>query len=344
MGTKQDSRDQKQADGFKDRMGFNQYLLWDNPETREGLANWLERVFGFYGEDRPCVDIQVIKDQIPLHAKTADYVYSEFTPLDLHYRKGGRPFLEKVLAEIIQTDMSDLDKFLNIMRWCRDNRAESDPRVQFSGGTEEDLIKRGGAICNEISRVFAVLCQIAGLPARLVCVHIAGHMMAEAYVDGSWSWCDPMKGNYAFLDNGSLASWWDMIQDPLLIDRQEPAVWDDCRPPVRGLSIGDRSVKPGIDPEIERMRKAGVQARIRDCYLHPEEAAAVGNYFVWDHAKYDYPWILEPADPARVEAAVITENRIRVKRGFPNHYFNPVPQNLPLRVKGGEGNKNGVME
>jgi len=275
---------------FEDKMGFDQHLLWDDPDIREGILHWRNRVFGFYGEYGECVDIQVIKDQLALNEKTFEYIYSEeFTPLSLHYEPGSRPFLEKELSKIIEDDMSEKEKFIAIIRRCRDNRDAANPDLNFLGGTEEEMMKRGYTICNEVSRIFVVLCQIAGLQARLVSVHIAGHMMAEAYVDGKWAWCDPSLGNYMYLDDGRFASWWELMQDPEIVNQQDRSVWDDCRPGSGEMVVGAIQLKTAEDSELRIHYLIETQARLRDCFLHPASGAAMGNYYVWDFSKYDYP-------------------------------------------------------
>jgi hypothetical protein len=311
-------------DMIEQQRGLQQHLLCDDPATCDGVKFWLERVLAAYGAE-PCVDIQVIAGQLILNRKTADYLYTRFTPLKLRYKPGSRPFLEKVLTAVVRPSMSGKEKFLAILRRCRDNRDAASPKIQFFGGTEEELVKRGAIMCNEISRVFVVLCQIAGLPARLVASHITGHMMAEVFVDGCWAWCDPMKGLYMLRDDGGFASMWDLVQDPGIVDRQTAAVWNDCRP------VGSRE-----DPAFARLRKAQAQAYLRDCCLHPREAFAIGNYFAWDHAKYDYPWHTAAADPKRLDAARIAETTLRMKLGFPAHYFAGeagMLAEMPLRMK-----------
>ena len=169
---------------FESQRGRNQMALIDDPLTRRGCELWLERVLGFYGESGG-VDVEVIDDQIILNAKTVDYLYSEYTPLEIRYQVGSRPVLEAVVAEHVRESMSDREKALALMRRVRDNQdmGLASPGL-FSGGTEEELMKRGAIMCNEVSRLYACLCQIAGLPARLHGSHISGHMMTEVYTDG----------------------------------------------------------------------------------------------------------------------------------------------------------------
>lgn len=295
---------------FEDKIGLNQHLLCESEDVRQGVKNWLSRVIGYYGDKFDRVDMQVIKDQIILNKTTAKYIYNDLTSLEIKYQKGSRPFLEKVLSQVITDKMSDTEKVFAIMRRCRDNRDAKQVGIEFNGGTEEDLIKGGNIMCNEISRVFAVLCQIAGLPARLIGSHISGHMMNEVYLNGKWTWFDCMMGNYFYNDDGSMASWWDLVQDPKLINRQKKSTWAETR-------------MFHEFPELEPYALAFRQIKLRDCYLHPKEAQCVGNYYAWDHHKYDYPWQTKTVNPAALELARYAEAELRRKLNWPMEYFNP---------------------
>ncbi|HHN46515.1 MAG TPA: transglutaminase domain-containing protein [Planctomycetes bacterium] len=297
---------------FEQYLGRNQMLLIDAPLVRKGCELWLERVLGFYGEDGG-VDVEIIDGQLILNDKTADYIYNGFTPLEIEYERGSRPLLEKAVSECTSSAMSGRDKVAAIMRRVRDNRDKGLARPHlFYGGTEEELLKRGALMCNEVSRLFVCLCQVAGIPARIHCAHISGHMMTEAYMDGQWGWVDPMKGVMPVKDDGSPASAWELHCNPSILERQPRAVWDDIRTPNALFGSDERS-------DAER---AYVLARARDCYFHPKEANAIGNYCVWEHGKYSYPWLIEARDPARRDAAVRAEYLNRRKLGWPDYYFN----------------------
>jgi hypothetical protein len=49
---------------------------------------------------------------------------------------------------------------------------------------------------------------------------------------------------------------------------------------------------------------------------------ALGNYFVWDHAKYNYNWHIDGADPLREREARRELALVMKKLGWPDHYFN----------------------
>ena len=77
---------------FEDQVGRNQMALMDDPLTKKGCELWLERVLGYYGEDGG-VEVEVIDGQLALTEKTADYICSDFTPLEIEHvlRPTGKP-------------------------------------------------------------------------------------------------------------------------------------------------------------------------------------------------------------------------------------------------------------
>lgn len=66
------------------------------------------------------------------------------------------------------------------------------------GGTEEPILDRGSDWCTEIGRVACVLCQLVGLPSRLVMIFdteqaYCGHVIIEVHRDGVWAAVDPLN-------------------------------------------------------------------------------------------------------------------------------------------------------
>jgi Transglutaminase-like superfamily len=312
---------------FEEYMGRKQGEIFEDPLTRKACLLWLERVIGYFGDgDEGGIDIQIIDGQLGLCARTADYLYADFTPTELKYLPGSRPLLERTLAELnLASDLGDRQKMLAIMRRCRDNRDRglAGKGCDWCGGSEEDLLKRGAIMCNEISRVFVCLCQIAGLPARVHSSHISGHMMAEVMTDGKWSWVDPMKGVAPLNDADEPASAWELLQDPQLFERQPQSVWDDIRPPA--ITFGSEE----CDPRNLHF----TMARNRDCYFHPKEAMALGNYFVWDFAKYNYNWHIDSVDEMRVKEARYQNALNKKQLNWPDYYFDAKLFNEKLPVK-----------
>ena len=113
------------------------------------------------------------------------------------------------------------------------------------------------------------------------------------------------------------------MNDPELICRQPKKIWEDCRPSQIIFGSEER------DPR----NLAKVMGNIRDCLFHPREAIAIGNYFVWDHAKYTYPWMIKPDDEKRLAEARINEALNRKAAGWPEHYANPLVFNEKLKTR-----------
>ncbi|HUW56287.1 MAG TPA: transglutaminase-like domain-containing protein [Planctomycetota bacterium] len=244
-------------------------FLDDLPEVvRRAWRASIHRTMTFYGEDT--VDGQMSHDRFRLCEATADYLYSEHTPLEIGYERGTRPELEKHVETILKGVVGEREKVIAILRfvrdlhWFRPDAATKGVADLFHGGTEEEVIKKGSNMCNEQSRVFCVLCQVAGIPARYVGHSVGGHGVSEARVEGGWAYFDN-RGKYFVKDDGTLASAWDLIQDPGLIDRQTPEVQADIR--------------EGYDYEGTRR------------YFSPVEITCVTNYFVWERERYGFAWI-----------------------------------------------------
>jgi hypothetical protein len=136
-------------------------------------------------------------EMVRLTAETAGYLYSAYTPTETHYERGTRPRLERFVQVAVAGAKTDAERAARILErvwrqliWPH----PVPPRVREVGGTEEDILARGYAYCNEASRVFVTLAQVAGIPARMT-FHwtpdgSAGHSLAEAFVDGKWQLAD----------------------------------------------------------------------------------------------------------------------------------------------------------
>ncbi|MGH7142976.1 MAG: transglutaminase domain-containing protein [Planctomycetota bacterium] len=310
---------------FENAMGFQQGKLCEDPRTARGVKLWLDRVLGFYGEKNAGVDVEIIAGQLILNARTADYIYGpKFTAPKLRYKKGSRPLLEQTLAEILKPRLRQRETALAILRRCRDNRDRGLKGADWVGGSEEELLKRGAIMCNEIHRVFVCLCQIAGLRARVMGAHISGHMMAEVEVDGCWWWVDAMKGWYCFKDDGGYASTWDLMRDPGLFARQPKGSQKDIRPVGPFREPSKAAARANVDQSY---------AKNRYCYFHPKEAICIGNYYVWEQAKYSFPWFKEPVDGDRLFLARVGEDHLRRELGWPDFYFSPylLSEKMPAR-------------
>jgi transglutaminase-like putative cysteine protease len=290
---------------FAQYRGVNYLELVDEVQRR-GLYAWQEVLRIGCG---PTVDGEhFIDSQIYLCAATAGYIYSDYTPTTVDYRKGSRPVLEKVVDGLRLAGLGDFEKFLWLGRFVRDlpdARGWDLGADAQNGGTEEELIANRVVVCNEQARLMVILSQVAGLPARYVGHHIAGHGVTEVYVDGHWSYFDT-RGRFYRKPDGELASTWEVWQDRGIIRRQPEYVRREIHPRY-------------LVPELEE------HERVRDPYLVPErnyfnprECTGIVNYFVADHARFDYrrEWPVSPADELRIKELLEQRQQARRELGM----------------------------
>jgi len=237
--------------------------------------------FGFYDEllspendlHAPgTVDSVLLDEMIKLVPETTDYLYSNYTPLTVKYRKGTRPYLEQVVKDAVGRT-GTATKAKGLMNFCH-NIPSRFPTPEKStntgfwttdttlfGGTEEELIKRGTEICTELSRVLCVLAQVAGMPARLMYLFDMerrnwGHGVTEIYVRTSSNWAvfDATSNVCYPMPDDRLASAWDLRKHPKIVTAH----------PEYGR-------KPYVSPAFYK-------------------CSTVANYSVWDQGRYDYSW------------------------------------------------------
>ena len=221
-----------------------------------------------YGDN---VEFQLRGQQVILCPQTAEFLYGQFTPRTVRYRKGTRPMLEKVVAKAMTGCENQRDKMLALMRYCRDLYEEKWYTGQFEdyvyGGTEEQLIEKGEILCECLGRLMVVLCEVAGMPGRIVMHDVGGHICAEILVDGQWAYVDPRCGIYFLKAGGSFASVWELWQNPGLIRQQSDAVKADVS---KWWAWEARAFK----------------AETR--YFHPNEVNGFENYSLADASRYRY--------------------------------------------------------
>ena len=177
-----------------------------------------------YGDN---VDYRLRQEQVILCPQTVELLYGSFTPLQTRYQAGSRPELERIVAGATASCAMETDRALALMRFCRD-LVRTDPDLDFGryvyGGTEEQLIAKPDILCETLGRLMVALCEVAGIPGRLVMHDIGGHICAEVYVDGGWAYIDPRCGVHFRKADGKLASVLELCQDPGIIDRQPDEV------------------------------------------------------------------------------------------------------------------------
>lgn len=250
------------------------------------------------------VDIVLDSDSIAISEETVDFLYNEYTPLATQYTPGGRPFFEAILAKILQDGMSPWEKARAITSWVanrEDWEWQPDPDRSFKGGTEEEVIQKGGGQCNETSRVFCVMCQIAGVPCREFghwCYYdedyklVGGHMANELHCDGQWMYVDAGRGLFVRKD-GKLLSGWQVSQSyDLILD-----------PPEGTFEWLRRELKYEDLWESEKN------------VFSPKSTKSLVNYFVADSDKYSYDTeLLTPERGAQLKSSIAALHQRMMKR------------------------------
>lgn len=190
---------------------------------------------------------QPARQMIRLTPETAEYLYSEYTPLKTRYETGSRPKLERIVEMTTSRMKTDREQTLALLEWSY--RRASFPGsirqdLRVVGGTEEGLVDRGFAYCNETSRVFVTLCQIAGVPARMTFHWTAdgrfGHSLAEAHYDGKWQFCDPQINVAGSSVPEAKANCWDMMRTKSI---QEAFARFVTRRQLRMLGLADPEMR-----------------------------------------------------------------------------------------------------
>lgn len=230
------------------------------------LANYHQLKVNYSG----AVEFQLRRQLVLLCPQTADFMYRHFTPIRVDYQIGSRPALEALVEEVTDGLEKECEQALSLMRFCRDLYKRNWSRNFDSyvyGGTEEQLIEKGEELCECLGRLFVALCEIAGIPGRIVMHVIGGHIVSEVYLDGGWAYIDPRAGLYFVKPDGQLASTWELWKNPELLRSQDERV------------------------RAEVSERFTWEERIWVCehkYFHPKEVTGFMNYSLADAHRYTY--------------------------------------------------------
>ena len=137
---------------------------------------------------------------IVFRKETAEFLYNEYTPLEVDYVKGTLPDFEAVVAKYTSGLTSDREKAVSLLTRALPEILRHPEMPPFGppcrpdrGVDDAKLLASGKGWCNEQARVFVRLCQVAGIPARLIFLwyqNCSGHVIAEFYADGRWCMAD----------------------------------------------------------------------------------------------------------------------------------------------------------
>ncbi|MEI6337749.1 MAG: transglutaminase-like domain-containing protein [Verrucomicrobiota bacterium] len=115
-------------------------------------------------------------------------------------RAGLLPAYEEIAREVIAGCLSDSEKAVALLKRgaSRVKHPDGPPCGEWVEGDrnldDEALLASGCGWCNEQARVFIRLCQVCGIPARMILLFYSdeksGHSIAEFYADGRWCMAD----------------------------------------------------------------------------------------------------------------------------------------------------------
>jgi len=204
------------------------------PNQRDRMIYWLDAARNGYA--RGSVDFVLHDEQVALTPETEAYFYSAEAVRLPQYEKGGRPFLEQVVEETTAGCTSDRARALALARLIGnpDTSPYRNPEYQAQygegyfkrplGGTEEEVLRKGWHMCNEISRALVFLSQVAGMPARPVFLFtdpltgVGGHCVTEIFFDGKWNMVENNWGIMFLMDDGYFASVVELRDHPEIVN------------------------------------------------------------------------------------------------------------------------------
>ncbi|NDC62747.1 MAG: hypothetical protein EBZ59_01865 [Planctomycetia bacterium] len=133
--------------------------------------------------------------------ESAAFIYDDYTPLEVRYRPGTLPAYEAAVARYTAGCRTATEKAVALLTVAvpaltkHPTMPPCGARVPPGRGLQDGpLLESGLAWCNEQARIFARLCTVAGIPARIVHLFFSnkksGHTIAEFYADGRWCMAD----------------------------------------------------------------------------------------------------------------------------------------------------------
>jgi transglutaminase-like putative cysteine protease len=133
--------------------------------------------------------------------------------------------LEQYVEKIVSNCNSDEERIEAIINFTSglQEKANDDLESMLIGGTEEEIIARGSDWCPDVARVSCALCQVAGLPARMVYLvdtkkAYSGHAIIEVYRAEVWGAVDPLTNVIYRYPRHKPASTWDLMNNHDLIE------------------------------------------------------------------------------------------------------------------------------
>lgn len=175
------------------------------------------------------IDLVQAMSYVDAEGLPLEWFYTSFTPPHTYYQRGSRPKLEAYLKDVLAAQLDDMAKLEAIHEircrtmpghCIRSKKGIPDDR----GAVAEELMESGVGACNETARAMVALCQVAGLPSRVVFASAPrdAHVVCEVLVSGKWVLVDPSQ-EYIFrrkdgtpisiLDFKNDAACWDEVNE-----------------------------------------------------------------------------------------------------------------------------------
>ena len=198
--------------------------------------------------------------------ETAAFLDGQYTPAKAEYPKGLFPTLEPIVARYTTAAQSDRAKAIALLtkgiagHLLHPVAPPKGPPVATNRGMDDEtLFASSCARCNEQARVYIRLCQIAGIPARMIYLFYSdgnsGHVVAEFFADGHWCMADSTWICVFPDDNGRLLSAAELHAPAAkpTVQRAYLARWTEIlqhsnKPSDKQLAAGARRGSQGVAP------------------------------------------------------------------------------------------------
>ncbi|MBQ8358910.1 MAG: hypothetical protein IJX37_03190 [Oscillospiraceae bacterium] len=236
--------------------------------AKELYVNMFRHMQAAFGDN---VEYERLAKQVLFCPETEAYLYQ--TPEPVRYRRGMRPALDAVIDEVCAECVTERQKVLAILVYIRDLRLKYRKYgrdIDFYGGTEEDLIKKGERYCERVARLMTALCEVAGMPGRVIFHVSTGHLTNEIYVEGGWAYFDPRYGIFYVDENDRFLSVRELIADPGVIYHQPQWATDYFSYEFTLKARQDRNAK---------------------LLLAPKQIQCYGPYSLTEAEQYHYGWM-----------------------------------------------------
>ncbi|MCK5806044.1 MAG: hypothetical protein KAI66_24645, partial [Lentisphaeria bacterium] len=125
-------------------------------------------------------------------------------------------------------------------------------------------------LCETLGRLMVALCEVIGIPARIIMHDLGGHIVNEVRVEDHWAYIDPRCGVYFLKPDGSFASLLELCQDPSIIHNQS------------------EEVKAEVSDQWTWSLRAW---KVENMYCNPAEVNGFQNYSLADADTYDFSQI-----------------------------------------------------